>query len=65
LRRFSEGARLANAEEACDPDLIEPSRENRYGLPEIACASASRLFEERADRMLMIRSGVIYRLLSA
>jgi len=38
--RFSEDARLANAKEPCDPDLLESSRENRYGLPEIACASA-------------------------
>ena len=38
--RFSEAVRLASAEEARGPDLLEPSRENCYGLPEIACASA-------------------------
>jgi hypothetical protein len=38
--RFSEGARLASAEEPSGPDHLKPSRENSYGLPEIACASA-------------------------
>src|SRR5207248_9078577 len=38
--RFSESARLANTDEPRGPDLLEPSREDRYGFLEIARASA-------------------------
>lgn len=38
--RFSEGVPLTNAEEPDGPGLLEPPRQNPYGLPEIACASA-------------------------